>query len=238
MTVRRLFLCTLLSLSVSGCMQTQTSYMSSKSAVVEEASAAGREALIADQAAALNQMTQDIVRKSTVRGAAIGALAGCGLVVLSASNAKNCLTGAVAGGAVGAIIGNASGQSDVKRRVKLVSPSALVKSIGRGQDQLAQIEMDLPALLAKQDQELVQMNEDLKAGKITEAALVARTNEIRESRGNLANALTLSAEQSHEALLHMEAAKAKGQDGLDWHMNAAKNMSRDAVSARSTISML
>jgi hypothetical protein len=78
----------------------------------------------------------------------------------------------------------------------------------------------------------------LKAGKITEAALVARTNEIRESRGNLANALTLSAEQSHEALLHMEAAKAKGQDGLDWHMNAAKNMSRDAVSARSTISML
>ena len=67
-----------------------------------------QEAVLIDQAEALDKMTRDVIRSSTVNGALIGAVAGCGLTVVSAGNAKNCVGGLVAGGVVGAAVAPAS----------------------------------------------------------------------------------------------------------------------------------
>jgi len=50
-----------------------------------------------------------LIQTSTVNCALIGAALGCGLTVLSASNARNCLLGAALGGAGGAALGHVLG---------------------------------------------------------------------------------------------------------------------------------
>lgn len=131
-----------LAVSVSGCVSSTEPIFSSRGAAPEQISAlsATNEMQMQEQTNALNKMTEqddlnkmtrDIIRKSTVNGAAIGAVAGCGLVLLSPSNAKNCVTGALAGGVVGATVGAAQGKKQAAKRVELVSPSALVRSIGK-----------------------------------------------------------------------------------------------------------
>ena len=62
------------------------------------------------QTAELNALMRDLVRQSTRKGILTGALAGCGLAVVSASNAPRCVAGAAAGGLVGGVIGNAQGK--------------------------------------------------------------------------------------------------------------------------------
>lgn len=226
-------------LSLSGCVQNQSPMVSSRSAPnATIMNVAAEEARMAEQTTALNRMTRDIIRKSTVNGAAIGALAGCGLAVISASNAKNCIGAAVVGGAVGAIAGNASGQKQAQKRIELVSPSALVRSIGKANDNMTGLRQDLPKLLAQQDAELDTLNAQLKNGQITEKQYTQRFEVIKANRAQLAEALSLSAAQANEAHRNLQAAQAKGQTGLDWHLSATQNLARDATSARSAISLL
>jgi len=200
--------------------------------------AVAEHAVMQEQAAALSKMTQDVVRKSTLNGAALGAIAGCGLVVLNAANAQNCVAGALAGGLAGAAIGNASGHKQVEKRMQLVSPSDLVRTIGKSTDQVAQIEMSLPSLLAAQDIELAEMTQKLKQGEITEADYAAKADKIRQDRAELAQTLSLSAAQAQTAHNNLKDAAAQGQTGLDWHINATGFLAKDVMSARDTIDLL
>ena len=70
-----------LSVSVSGCVSSTEPMFSSRGAVPEQISAlsATNEMQMLEQTNALNKMTRDIIRKSTVSSTAIGAVAGCGL---------------------------------------------------------------------------------------------------------------------------------------------------------------
>ena len=190
------------SIALSGCLPSNEPMFSSRGVAPETISVhnASNEIQMQDQALALNAMTRNIIRKSTVQGAAIGAFAGCGLVILSASNAKNCVTGAVAGGAIGAVAGAANGK--------------------------------------KQNTELALLSDRMKSGQISEEQYAHRFEVIKANRAQLAEALSLSAAQANEALKNLQAAKAKGQTGLDWHLSATQNLARDATSARSAISLL
>lgn len=229
-----------IALSLAGCMKTNEPMFSTKgaSAAQVSASASASETQMAQQTKALNQMTRDIIRKSTINGAAIGAIAGCGLIVLSASNAKNCVAGALAGGAVGAIAGNGNGKKQAAKRVELVNPSALVRSIGKADDRMEAVSRDLPGMLAAQDAELVTLNRQMSAGQITEAQFAHRFEVIKANREQLAEVLSLSAAQANEAHKNLQNAQAEGQTGLDWHLSATKSLARDATSARSAISLL
>lgn len=237
MRTSRLVLGTCIALGLAGCMKTSEPMFSTRGASVSS-SASASEIQMAQQADALTDMTRDIIRKSTINGAALGALAGCGLVVLSASNAKNCVAGALAGGAVGAVAGNAAGQKQAAKRVQLVSPSALVRSIGKADDRMDAVTRDLPALMAQQDAELDALNKKISAGEITEAQFAKRFEVIKANRAQLAEALSLSAAQANEAHRNLLEAKAKGQTGLDWHLSATKALARDATSSRAEISLL
>lgn len=237
---RSTFLVPALVLAVlSGCGQTQPPYMSSRNTpAVTFGTTYSDEAQLRQQADALQGMTQDIVRKSTAKGAMIGALAGCGLIVLSASNAKNCVSGAVVGGAVGALAGHEAGKKDATRRVRLVNPNALVRSIGKASDQLENVSTDLPQLLEAQDQELAKLKREVERGDASSTVYAARSEQIRANRAQLAEALSLSAQQAEEAHRNLQAAQSQGQTGLDWHLSATKEMAREATSARSSISLL
>ncbi|MGH1576135.1 hypothetical protein [Planktotalea sp.] len=236
----RITLCGALALGVAGCNQHNEPMISSRGAASEHvlASSLANEEVMMEQAGALTKMTRDIIRKSTVQGAAVGAVAGCGLAILSASNAKNCVTGVIAGGAVGALTGNAVGKKQAQNRVQLVSPSALVRSIGKADDRMDVVSRDLPGMLAAQDAELNTLTLKMAQGEITEAQYTQRFEVIKANRAQLAEALSLSATQANEAHRNLQEAQAKGQSGLDWHLSATKNLARDATSARSAITLL
>ncbi|MEN8891577.1 hypothetical protein [Planktotalea arctica] len=240
MRTSRIALSTAIALALSGCMPSNEPMFSSRGAVSSEItkSNASSEILMAEQTNALTQMTRDIIRKSTLSGAAIGAIAGCGMAVLSAGNAKSCVTAALSGGAVGAVAGNIKGRQHAAKRVALVSPSALVRSIGKADDHMDAVTRDLPELLKQQDAELATLNSQVSAGQITEAQFTQRFEVIKANRQQLAEALSLSAAQAEEAHTNLENARSKGQTGLEWHLSATQNLAREATSARSAISLL
>ncbi len=220
-------------------MQSKEPIFSSRGMATEmNASASIQETQMSAQTAALSNMTRDIVRKSTVKGAAIGALAGCGLVLISSANAKNCVTGAITGGVVGALVGTAAGNKQAAKHVELVSPSALVRSIGKADDKMDAVTRDLPTLLAQQDTEVTNLNAKMKSGQITQGQYAHRFEVIKANREQLAEALSLSAVQANEAHRNLQSAQAQGQTGLDWHLSATRNLARDATSARSAITLL
>jgi uncharacterized protein YcfJ len=225
---------------LAGCMQTAEPMFSSRGSIStqESQSVISHENQIEAQTKALTDMTRDIVRKSTIKGAAIGAVAGCGLVLLSASNAKNCVTGALTGGAIGAIAGAAAGKKQTEKRVELVSPSALVRSISKADDKMDEVARDLPKMLAQQDTEIATLNTQMAGGEITSTQFAHRFEVIKANRVQLAEALSLSATQANEAHRNLQVAQSEGQTGLDWHLSATKNLARDVLSARSAISLL
>jgi hypothetical protein len=226
-------------LSLAGCMQSKEPMFSSRGIASEKsAGALIQETQMSAQTEALSNMTRDIVRKSTVKGAAIGALAGCGLAIISAANAKNCVASALTGGAVGALVGNAAGKTHAAKRVELVSPSALVRSIGKADDKMDAVTRDLPTLLAQQDTEISNLNVKMKNGQITQDQYAHRFEVIKANREQLAKALSLSAAQANEAHRNLQSAQSEGQTGLDWHLSATENLARDATSARSAITLL
>ncbi|MEX0311235.1 MAG: hypothetical protein AB3N17_13440 [Tateyamaria sp.] len=193
---------------------------------------------VKQQADALDRMARELLRKSTAKGAVRGALFGCGLAAVSASNARGCVAGAAAGGLTGAAFGRAAGQKEVERRVEIVSPNALVRSIRGMNDHLDELTLSLPDLLAEQDAELLDLDMRRDSGAIDADAYARAVANIRQSRADIADALTASAENVTAAQGNLEAAQAQGQNGLDWHINAAGHLAQDVASARSHISPL
>ncbi|MEP2892267.1 hypothetical protein [Tateyamaria sp.] len=191
---------------------------------------------IQEQANALNLMADQLVRRSTVRGAVTGAAVTCGLAALSVGSAQSCVVGAAAGGVAGAAVGRAKGEREVAQRVELVSANALVRSIRGMNGQMSAIELSLPELLAEQDAELADLQIRRATRAVTQKEYENGVRAIRESRATIAEALTLTIEQTEVASRNMTVAMQQGQLGLDWHLNAANQLGREAHSARSTIS--
>jgi hypothetical protein len=195
-------------------------------------------AALQSQADSLNNMAAGIVRASTVKGAVIGAALGCGVAIVGAGAPEKCVTGALAGGAGGALVGNIMGKKDVKRRVEIANPNALVRNLRRSNDTLDDIQAGLPAHLAIQDVELRRLKSGLANGSVSQPQYDAKVAEIRTNRAELAEALTLTAAQARTATTNLEQATTQGQNGLEWHIMATSKLERDTVSARSTIGLL
>ncbi|MEP3787051.1 hypothetical protein [Ascidiaceihabitans sp.] len=226
--------------AIAGCTQSQTDgfgFVARQNTGFETQVAHYDVVALTDQTAHLDVLMQDVVRKSTRKGIAMGAAVGCGLTVLSASNAQNCVAGALVGGATGGIMGHAAGKRDVARRVELVSANALTKSIRKTNDQMETITIDLPRSLAAQDIELADLAREKAKGNISADAYDERLNQVRAERQKLVEALTMTAAQAKAATKNLEHATAQGQTGLDWHMSATNQLARDVASARSQITL-
>lgn len=228
----------LLTFAVSGCGQTQFVSRDQTPDLATIQTGNQEERVLAEQAVALDQMTKDLVRQATLKGAAIGAAAGCGLAMVSATESGKCLVGAVAGGAIGAVAGNAMGKREVEKRVEIVSLSRVTPSIAHSQKQMAMVSDGLSSMLTAQKAEMADLEAQRTEGRITQAQYEARIAEIRDARASMTESLTLSARQAEQALDAMKAAKAQGQTGLDWHIMQVETLEDEAISARSRISLL
>lgn len=200
--------------------------------------AAKQESDLARQADILNARTAEILRKSTLRGAGIGAAAGCGIGIATGTGAGNCLGGAVAGGAIGALAGRAHGQAQIEKRIEIVNPQPLVSGISKAGTAMSHLSRDLPGLMVAQDAELAQMRRAVASGRLDHASYTKRQAEIATSRQRLAAALELSAKQAAEASAALLAAEAEGQTGLAWHKHQVSRLEKDAMSARSAVTLL
>jgi len=193
---------------------------------------------VIDQVTALQQSADKLVQTSTVNGALVGSVLGCGLTVLSASNARNCVAGAVVGGVGGAFVGNRIGERRVAERVQLVAPDVIVRDLQAANAQVARIKADLPALIARQEGDLNRLTVQLINNEITQEVHDAGVAAIIQERADILDALTLSAQDARRASNNLRLAAANGQEDLDWQIEATSILADDIDSARSSFSML
>ena len=125
---------------------------------------------VSHQADALNGLSNHLVLASILKGAKIGAVVGCSLAIVSASNAKNFIVGAVTGGATGALIEHSSGKTQIAQRVELVNPNQLVRNICKTNDTMETLTTSLPDLLAAQIEELEVLSFNRDMGTLSQGA--------------------------------------------------------------------
>lgn len=190
------------------------------------------------QTAALTELSERIVIQTTIKGAGIGAVIGCGLAIVSAGNAKNCIAAGATGAAAGAIVGHVAGKREVTRRVETVSPSAVVRTLRKTNTQMALVTDALPARLAAQEASLVQLDLQRATGHLTPKAYARAHAGIMAERQALAVALLKTESHANQATTNLRAAQSQGQTGLDWHIANTAKLAREASSARSSIKLL
>ena len=193
-------------------------------------------ALVHQQAESLTRLSKDMIRKSTGKGAAIGAAVGCGLVLVSAKNAQKCLGGAVVGGTVGAVVGHEHGKRKVARSVAQVSASDMASALNETKTKVTEVRNSLPKTLAKQDAQLAALKAQRDAGKISPKAYKAHVMQIHDARARLAEALDNSARSARTSADNLGVTSLK-QPELLWHIGAAKRLEQDAVSTREQIKL-
>lgn len=193
---------------------------------------------VLDQVAALNASADELVKASTVNGALIGAAVGCGLTVISASNARNCLAGAAVGGVGGAVLGKQAGERDVARRVELVAANDVARDLNTATVQFQSIQRDLPGFLAAQEAELNSLTMQLVNGDITQDEHNLAVLKIEADRMDLAAALDLTARDARRVSDNLRTAARRGQTDLDWHIGVASTLADDVESTRSSFSLL
>lgn len=169
---------------------------------------------------------------------AIGATLGCGAALVGAGDTTSCATGALAGGAIGAVAGNIAGRAEVARRVEKLNPSGVVKDIRQTRARLDTMTRGLPQLLADQEAELNALSMGMAQGTVTRERYDTRRAEIAAHRAALVDTLTASEGALSDAVSRLQTAQTEGHTGLDWHISATRALERDLVSARSSISLL
>ncbi|KEJ87913.1 hypothetical protein [Sulfitobacter donghicola] len=211
---------------------------SSRSDTTRLGFAAEQPAEIDAQTAALTELSRRIVVQTTLKGAGVGAAIGCGLAVVSAGNAKNCIAAAAAGAAGGAVVGHVAGKRKVNRRVESISPSAVVRTLRKTNTQMSLVQNTLPARLAAQEEALARIDLQRASGQLSAKAYAQSHASIMAERQSIAAALLATERNANHAAANMRNAQNQGQTGLDWHISNADKLAREASSARSSINLL
>ena len=191
-----------------------------------------------EQAIAMRDASQALMQRSTLNGALIGVAVGCGLSVVSASKASTCLASAAMGGAGSAVMGNIAGKQDVDRRIGLVSPAEVQRTLRNTSNQFASLKSGIPQFLADQVAKMNVLALQLAEGHISLAQHDKEIQHLRRIQNDLAEALSLSARNARLASRNLELATTQGQTGLDWHIQEAGQLANDVMSARSAIQLL
>lgn len=195
--------CTEASMSGSG-------YSSSASVAGKTAAERDLEAQVRD----LNKVTQNIVVSNTVQGAVVGAIAGCGLVLLLGGNGNDCAKGAVAGGVVGGVAGNQVGQAAAQKKRELVQRDQVLANLKGVSAKLDGVEGKLHAVLKSQDAELASLRRQVRANQVSQSAYNQRLNAINANRKAVDAGLATSETNIVKTREEIKTAKAQGQSDL------------------------
>lgn len=224
----------------SGCAQSSKTFEVSKNDVGQLSlaeSTLSPEENLQQQAIALNELTAQLVRQSTVQGATMGAIGGCAAAAIASAGINKCVGSAVVGATVGGLIGRATGKANVKKRVEIVSHNGVGRGLQKAEADLAAMQLDLDDLIEQQSMELLVLAEARKEGRISETEYANRVEAIRQVRAELVEALTLTDKQAKQVHASLQEAQALGQEKLEWHLLASQRLSENSVSAREAVSL-
>lgn len=196
------------------------------------------EIVLTQQAEAFRDITADLKKRSTIKGAAVGALSGCGFSLVAGAGKGSCLQAAAKGAAIGGAMGFASGAREEKKLVQMIPLNQTLPLVKRAGTTAGTLARDMQAILVSQEVELGLLRSDLAAGKIPQAHYDTRVAEIRTLRAGMAKALSKAAENVAATRRSFEGAQEQGQDGLAWYLHALGLIEQDTISARDDISLL
>lgn len=189
--------------------------------------AAAEKTLVAE-AKSLSQQSKDIVTRNTVQAAAIGAAAGCGLMLLMGGDANDCMQGAAMGAVAGGAVGYGAGKEAAKANTKLVEQKEVIAKLSGINKKLGSVETRLRSVVRQQDAELASLRRQMSAGQISESAYKARARGVNTNRKAVQSALQKTSGQVDGAYKNLVALEKDG----------AGDLSRSKVAANSTKSRL
>lgn len=185
--------------------------------------AAAEKALVAE-AKSLSQQSKDIVTRNTVQAAAIGAAAGCGLMLLMGGDGNDCMKGAAMGAVAGGAVGYGAGQEAAKANKKLVEQKEVIAKLSGINQKLGSVESRLRSVVGQQNAELASLRRQVSAGQISESAYKARARGVNSNRQAVQAALQKTSGQVDGAYKNLVALEKDG----------AGNLSRSKAAATST----
>lgn len=189
---------------------------------------AAAEKTLVTEAKSLAQQSKDIVRRNTIQGAAIGAAAGCGLMLLMGGNEKDCLAGAAAGGLVGGGVGYDAGKKAASANKKLVEQKEVIAKLSGINKKLGSVESRLRSVVRQQNAELASLRRQVAAGQLKESEYKSRAQGINANRKAVQASLQKASLQVDGAVNNLSKLEKDG----------AGNLSRSKQAARSTKSRL
>ncbi|MEM7472690.1 MAG: hypothetical protein AAF340_15175 [Pseudomonadota bacterium] len=159
----------------------------------------------------LNQQTQSIITKNTLQGAAVGALAGCGVALLFGGDGGDCARGAVAGGVVGGVAGNQVGKKAAKVNQELVKQRETIAKLSGINKRLGGIEANLRSVVRSQNAEISSLRRQVNAKQISASQYNARVKAIQSNRKNVRDGLVKA--ENNVTKSQVELAKLEKQGG-------------------------
>lgn len=215
-------------LAVTACTEESMNLPMAAGGTSKNAELAAAEKTLVSEARSLSQQTKDIVTRNTVQGAAIGAAAGCGLMLLMGGDANDCMTGAAVGAVAGGGIGYGAGQTAAKANKKLVEQKQVIAKLSGINQKLGSVESRLRSVVRQQNAELASLRRQVSAGQISESAYKARARGINSNRQAVQSSLQKASGQVDGAYKNLVALEKDG----------AGNLSRSKTAAKSTKSRL
>lgn len=161
---------------------------------------------------ALLDSSDEIVMRSTVQGVVAGAVLGCVSGLLIGGGVEDCLIGTAAGGVGGGVAGNVVGRGNAAAAQREFEEDQLIAALSEQEQDLLRLEQNLKVALAEQRRRLDDLNRQLAAGEIDEAAYRREEADMRAVRTQVAEAL--AQEKANREALDVEllAWREAGED--------------------------
>lgn len=219
--MRHLLLASMVSstLAIAGCTDVSNSGTggTTTAASAKSLSSSGKTAAERDlekQVQNLDTVTRNIVVSNTVQGAALGALAGCGLALMLGGDGGDCARGAVAGGVVGGVAGNQVGQAAAEKKREMVQRDQVLAKLKGVSAKLDDVEVKLQSVLKSQNAELASLRRQVQANQVSQTDYNTRLKAINSNRQTVQSGLAKSEANIVKTRQEIQSATKQGQSGL------------------------
>lgn len=190
------------------------------------------------EARSLNKITGDIITRNTIQGVAVGAIAGCGLVLLMGGDGSDCAKGALVGGAVGGVAGNAAGRAAANANKELIKRDRLIADLKGVSTRLNGVESNLNSVLRSQNAEIKSLNRQLTSKQVSQSSYNERMRAINSNRKVVSGELLKSEQNIVKTRNEIRAAQQQGQQGLASADRAAASNQARLAKTRKQIQLL
>ncbi len=224
--------------SVSACMDASGSMSNSRTNTSKSSQLASEELALLSEAKSLVKQSNDIITRNTIDGALVGAAIGCGLSLALGGNADDCVSGGLLGGVTGAAVGNNAGTKAAKANETLVKQKQIINKLGIVNVKLDSIEKKLLSVLKKQNEEILSLETQLRAGQISDGELKSRVRGINASRKALRSSLQQASSKIDKAYDRSVKLENSGDGDFSASKIAARSTKKRLTSAIKKISIL